>query len=171
MSLCYPWTTPWWHFQVPLILVCISPNWHCGGTPLGESCRKHTTGILVSGQVWGSAAGLQELSWQTSALPANENSAGIDSSHLLPWFVLVPDFGSRGLGGELWDGAVLPCSCVCGRGRLSWGSASSGKRWRREGKPGSVSNQSLLMLELPNSVFTHQGLMLMVIYSHFLVNN
>lgn len=47
------------------------------------------------------------------------------------------------------------------------------KRWRRESKNGYVSNQNLLMLKLPdsNSVFTHQGLMLIVIYLHFLVNN
>lgn len=105
MSLWYPWTAPWWHFQVSLILssglgVHLS-SWHWGeltesqNHSFGECCRKLIPGILVSGQVWGSAAGLQELSWQTPALP----SAGIDSFPLLPCFVLLaPDFGSCGMG-------------------------------------------------------------------------
>lgn len=126
----------------------------------GEFFRKHFTGSsrdLAFGVSTG--FGFSSWHWQLPSAPV----------------VCPPGPSSRqeqlGLGAELWDVAVLPCSRVCCRGRLSRGSASSGKRWGRESKTGSVSNQSLLMLELPNSVFTHQGLRLMVIYSHFLVNN
>lgn len=159
MSLCYPWTPPWWHFQTPLIL-CSGLGVHLSDWHRGEFFRKHFTdssrdlGFGVS-----TGFGFSSWHWQLPSAPV----------------VCPPGPSSRqeqlGLGAELWDVAVLPCSRVCCRGRLSRGSASSGKRWGRESKTGSVSNQSLLMLELPNSVFTHQGLRLMVIYSHFLVNN
>lgn len=115
---------------------------------------------LLSGQVLGLQ---QELCWQISAFPAKENSAGIDSFPLLPRFVLlVPGFGRWAVG---WSCASLPWET-----ELRFCKFRE-EIWRRESKTGSVSNQSLLMLELPNSVFTHQGLTLMVIYSHFLVNN
>lgn len=109
------------------------------------------------------------LGFATGALLANistsakENSAGIDSFPLLPRFVLlVPAFGRWAVG---WGCASLPWET-----ELRFCKFRE-EIWRRESKTGSISNQSLLMLELPNSVFTHQGLTLMVIYSHFLVNN
>lgn len=166
MSLCYPWASPWWHSPAPLLLPS-APAVHFSACHWGQLLRGSSGGVTAVGpagtlawwqdRVWG----LQELSWQRSAFPAQEHAAGMDSFPLLPGLLLL-----ELLGAELCRGAVLPRSSVC-----SWGPASSGKRWRRESKTGSVWNQSFLMLELPNSVFTHQGLTLMVIYSHFLVNN
>lgn len=159
MSLCYPWTPPWWRFQTPLILcsglgVHLS-DWHQGSSLGSTSLIPAGILALVSAQVLGSAAG-------TGSFP------------LLPWFVLlVPALGRSSWDWELSCGTWLCFLAVVFAAVGDWAGVLQvqGKRWGRESKTGSVSNQSLLMLELPNSVFTHQGLRLMVIYSHFLVNN
>lgn len=95
MSLCYPWTSPWWHSPAPLLLPS-APGVHFSACHWGSHCSAASRDLgLVTGQGLGSAGALLAeisipcpgtCSWHAQ-LPSAARVAppGALGSWALPW--------------------------------------------------------------------------------------